>query len=131
MSTQHTVRASTFADPADVAAYRRAKARGASDQEAFRVGDNGVGLWGDDTTNGEPWVALPRDVLQAQYMHLRGARGAAVRLTYGGQAYTCKVGDTMPYTRHITNGCGIDLSPGAVRLIGYPEHGEQVVWEWL
>jgi len=42
----HKVIASSFADPADVRAFKRCKAQGKTDQECFRVGDNGVGCWG-------------------------------------------------------------------------------------
>src|SRR4051812_26848824 len=56
----HDVLATSFADPADVAAFRRCKAAGGSDQECFRVGDNGIGKWGDDCTAGSgPKCALP------------------------------------------------------------------------
>src|SRR5688572_27886450 len=47
-------KASSFADPKDVAAFKRCKAQGKTDQQCFRVGDNGIGLWGDDTTTPEP-----------------------------------------------------------------------------
>ena len=36
--------ASSFADLADVRAFKRAKAKGMTDQEAFRYGDNGIGF---------------------------------------------------------------------------------------
>ena len=42
--------ASSFADLADVRAFKRAKAKGMTDQEAFRYGDNGIGCFGDDVT---------------------------------------------------------------------------------
>jgi hypothetical protein len=43
------VTASSFADPNDVAAYRRAIAQGKTPAEALKVGDNGIGKWGDQT----------------------------------------------------------------------------------
>ena len=54
----HRVHASSFADPADVRRFRACKAAGKSDQECFKVGDNGVGCWGDDTTTAVPMLSL-------------------------------------------------------------------------
>ena len=52
--------ASSFADLADVEAFKKAKAKGLTDQEAFKVGDNGVGAWGDFTAQEDtPMCALP------------------------------------------------------------------------
>ena len=45
----HSTTATSFADPADVAAFKRCKAQGKSDHECFAVGDNGIGSWGDPT----------------------------------------------------------------------------------
>lgn len=57
-----TVKASTFADPADVAAFKKAKAAGKTDAQAFKVGDNGIGKWGDFTaTETAAMCALPRE----------------------------------------------------------------------
>ena len=54
--------ASSFADLADVRAFKRAKAKGMTDQEAFRYGDNGIGCFGDDVTTLKiPYVAVPPD----------------------------------------------------------------------
>src|SRR5687767_7411763 len=41
--------ASAFAYHADIVAFRKCKAQGKSDQQCFKVGDNGIGLWGDAT----------------------------------------------------------------------------------
>ena len=41
-----TALASSFADPADVAAFRKCKRTGKTDQQCFRVGDNGIGQFG-------------------------------------------------------------------------------------
>jgi hypothetical protein len=57
----NTVKASSFADPADIKAFRRCKAAGHTDQYCFSKGDNGIGAWGGDTTSDFPLCALPRD----------------------------------------------------------------------
>ena len=41
--------ASSFADPKDIAAYKKAIAEGKTEAEALKVGDNGIGKWGDNT----------------------------------------------------------------------------------
>jgi hypothetical protein len=51
-----TVIASSFADPADVAAYRKAIAEGKSRETALKLGDDGIGCWGDDTTEDHPLI---------------------------------------------------------------------------
>jgi hypothetical protein len=38
----------------------------------------------------------------------------------------------MPHRAHITNGCGIDLNPGALRCLGLESPVKtQVYWEWV
>ena len=39
-----TVTASSFADPKDVAVYKKAIAEGKSEAEALKIGDNGIGV---------------------------------------------------------------------------------------
>lgn len=126
----HDVRASSFADPADVAAFRRAKAAGKSDQEAFKVGDNAIGCWGDPTDADRPMCALPRD----DWKHLGGiAQGAGVLVQSLKSLRTVRVElrDTMPAKKNIKNGCGIDLNPAACKALGFkPPCLEPVSWAW-
>lgn len=111
----HVVKASSFADPADVRAFRKAKAAGKTDQEAFRVGDNGVGLWGDDCSEGSgPACALPPDFWHT-FLHPRGTK---ILVHGNGRSVVCQLKDTMPQLKHITNGAGIDLNPDAVAALG-------------
>ena len=105
----HEVMASSFADPGDVAAFRHCKAQGKSDQECFKVGDNGIGKWGDDTTVDTPMCALPPE----DWEHFGGAaRGAKVLVKGNGRQVVCELCDTMPHKAHITNGAGIDPARG-------------------
>lgn len=115
MTTIHQVKASSFADPADVAAFRRCKAQGKSDVECFKVGDNGIGCWGDDTTGERPMCALPPEDWKPLG---KAARGAKVRVVANGRSVICELRDTMPAKRNITNGAGIDLNPAAVAALG-------------
>src|ERR1044072_293201 len=47
-----TVLASSFADPADIAAFKKCKREGHTDSYCFKYGDNGIGYWGDETSEG-------------------------------------------------------------------------------
>ncbi len=78
-----TVIASSFADPKDVAAYKRAIAKGKTEKEALKVGDNGIGKWGDNTARDDmPMCALPPEDWK-QWGN--DARGKKVAVTYKGK----------------------------------------------
>lgn len=126
------VRASSFADPADVASFRRCKNRGGSDMECFKVGDNGIGLWGDDTTGDVPMCALPRDVWMEKWSVMSTAKGKKVVVRANGKEVVCLLGDTMPHTKNIRNGAGIDLNPAAAKALGLkPPFMVQAEWRWV
>ena len=125
----HHVKASSFADPADVAAFQRCKAQGNSDQACFKVGDNGIGKWGDDTTVNVPMCALPPD----DWRQLgSNARGAKVLVTGNGRTVICELRDTMPAKANVKNGAGIDLNPAAVEALGlHPPIMIPATWRWV
>lgn len=131
MNEIHQVKASTFADPGDVAAYRKCKARGGSDQECFRVGDNAVGEWGDDTSQGSgPAVALPPEDWKP---FGASARNKRVLLTNpaNGKTVIARLRDSMPSVAHITNGCRIDCNPDTCAALGItPPDTFQATWQW-
>lgn len=125
----HSVIASSFADPADIKAFRKCKAQGKSDQECFSKGDNGIGKWGDDTTKDIPMCALP-----PEYWKPLGnkARGAKVEVTYNDNTIICELRDTMPSLKNIKNGAGIDLNAAAVEALGLtPPIMVPVTWNWI
>jgi len=125
----HRVKASSFADPADVAAFRRCKARGGSDQECFKVGDNGIGKWGDDTTADKPMCALPPEDWR---QFGKAARGKKVRVMANGREVVCELRDTMPRRANIRNGAGIDLNPAACAALGLrPPVMIPATWQWV
>jgi hypothetical protein len=133
----HTVMASSFADPRDVAAFKACKAEGKSDQECFSVGDNGVGLWGDSTVEGSgPKCALPPEDWQAKWGPGEAARHKPVLVTrqlLDGTVLkvVCALDDTMPHKRDITNGAGIDLNPDACKALQLtPPVMARVTWQW-
>lgn len=121
-------KASSFADPKDIAAFKKCKATGKSDLECFRVGDNGIGAWGDDTTVDRPMCALPRE----DWKHLgSNARGKKVRVAIAGQTVICELRDTMPAKKNIKNGAVIDLNPSAVKAFGLtPPIMKDCAWSW-
>lgn len=123
--------ASTFADPADVAAFKRCKSQGKSDQECFRVGDNAIGFWGDATDGTIAMVALPPETILKRHQSLATARLSPVMVQYSGKSVRALLGDTMPHLANITNGAGIDLNPACAAAIGIPKGGMvHVAWSW-
>ncbi len=139
-SEVHRVKASSFADPADIMAFKRCKAQGKSDRECFKVGDNGIGtpnlgepdssgrLIGVDTTQPVPMCALPPE----DWLPLGGnARGAKVRVEANGKSVICELRDTMPRKANIKNGAGIDLNPAAgAALMLTPPFMVSATWQW-
>lgn len=132
-SAEHHVKASSFADPKDVAAFRRCKERGGSDQDCFKVGDNGIGCWMDDVTEGHgPSCALPPDDMIEKWGSINDAKHKLVEVEANGKTVTCVLRDRMPWKRNITNGAGIDLNPDAVRALGLePPIMVNAVWKWV
>jgi hypothetical protein len=125
----HKVLASSFADPADIATFRRCKAKGMSDQEAFKYGDNGIGKWGDDTTAPVPMCALPPE----DWIGLgTKARGAKVKVTIKGVSVVCELRDTMPRKVNIHNDAGIDLNYAALHDFNLrPPIMVDATWEFI
>lgn len=128
------VLASSFADPADVRAYNRAKAAGKSDKEAFKLGDNGVGCFGDFTAQlVTPMCALPPDDMITKFGSVKAAKHARVKVESreNGAVVICLLADRMPWKKNIKNGCGIDLNPAAAKALKLkPPFTHPVKWTW-
>lgn len=123
----HSVYASSFADPADIVAFKKCKAQDKSDQACFKVGDNGIGKWGDSTTGTRPMCALPRE----DWANVANPRLKPVVVTIAGKSVTCLLGDTMPARANIKNGCGIDLNYAACKAFGLkPPIKVKATWRW-
>jgi hypothetical protein len=131
-STSHksnwkSVKASSFADPADIARFKKLKRRGYSDRRAFKYGDNGIGAWGDRTTKDIPMVALPRD----DWRHLEDPRFRPVLVKANHRVIRALLADTMPWKKHIKNGAGLDLNPMACKQLGLrPPIMVRAEWKW-
>jgi len=135
-SEVHHVKASSFADPADVRAFQKCKAQGKSDMECFKVGDNGIGtgeLGGLFTAQEEtPMCALPPDDMIEAFGSVKNAKGAQVEVTANGKTVVCLLADRMPWKKNIKNGAGIDLNPAAAKQLGLkPPFMVAATWKWL
>ena len=128
----HAVRASSFADPADVRRFRFCKSQGKSDKECFKVGDNGVGCWGDDCSQGSgPSCALPPDDMIERWGSVDAAKHKPVRVVANDCEILCVLKDRMPWKRNIHNHAGIDLNPDAVAALGLrPPLMISASWQW-
>jgi hypothetical protein len=129
---EHHVFASSFADPDDVRRFRRCKDQGKSDEECFKVGDNGIGFFGDDCTGPTPMCALPPEDLEERWGSIAAARHRQVEVSCNGRIKILILADLMPHRANITNGAGIDLSPAAVDALGLrPPVMIRAAWRWL
>ena len=129
-----TVTATSFADLKDVAAYKRAIAQGQSEAEALKVGDNGIGMWGENTAREDvAMCALPPEDWLAKWGNGSKARGKQVSVTYKGTTVVGELRDTMPHKANIKNGAGIDLNPGFAKAFSFtaPFRIVDVKWEWV
>lgn len=120
--------ATTFADPADIRAFKRCKAQGKTDQQCFKVGDNGIGCWGDDCTAWKPYVAVSPDY----WKQLKNPRGAKVKVWHGAVFITAELRDTLPAVKNVTNGAVIDLNACAAEALGIPVPcSANVKWQFI
>lgn len=148
MSDEHEVWASSFADPADVRAFKKCKAEGgywskgvwhpgSSDSHCFEVGDNGVGYWGDDVSEGTgPSCALPPEVID--YFGLQHNSPLIVKNKKTGVEATVYLKDHMPHISTLEakearnpdrTKFRIDLNPDACHLLGISIPAEAlVIW---
>lgn len=129
----NVVTASSFADPADVVAYKECLKSGKTAKQCLAGGDNGIGRWGDDTTVAKPICALPPDDWLAKWRTGSIARGKKIELSFNDKKVICELRDTMPARANITNGAGIDLNPGAANALGLkpPFMQPNVSWRWV
>lgn len=124
----HIGKASSFADPTDIIAFQKAKARGLTDHEAFAFGDNGIGEWEDDTTKGN-WCAVSKADIIANWGSLDAGKHQDIIITIAGKTHTVSVGDIM--TPNLSSGAVVDMNPGACALFGLkPPILVPVQWRW-
>lgn len=128
----HQGKASSFADPSDINAFRRCKALGKSDQECFKVGDNGIGCYGDEVSEGSgPSCALPPEDSEERWGSVAKAKHKPVKVSANGKTVICILKDRMPHKKNIKNGAIIDLNPDAARALGLkPPFMVTASWNW-
>lgn len=127
------VKASSFADAADVASYRRCMAAGRSN--CLSVGDNGEGYFrGADTTDlSRLYVALPPEEWKARFGTKKAASHARVWVRYGNRVLLAELADTMPPVARCLaqNGALLDMAPGLAARFGLaPPFLVNVAWCW-
>lgn len=129
----HKGKASSFADPADILAFKRCKDRGGSDQDCFKVGDNGIGCWGDSVVEGTgASCAIPPDDMISKWGSTGNAKHKPVEVSANGKTIICVTKDRMPWKKNITNGAIIDLNPDACRELGVePPVMIKAEWKWV
>ncbi len=124
----------TFADAADVAAFRRCKAHGGTDHACFKVGDNAVGFWGDDTSEGSgPSVAVIPDDMRDKWGSVDAAHMKIVYVEVGDYGAYARVKDTMPPRSYQAahNGSQLDLNPDLCALLNLtPGVDIDGTWRW-
>lgn len=107
--------ASSFADPEDVRRFRACKAQGHSDEHCFETGDNGIGFWNDDVSEGTgPACALPPEHIDS--FHLK--HNSPITIYYKGKSVVALLRDHMPHVRHLANAARIDLNPDTCAALG-------------
>lgn len=129
---QFSIKASSFADPMDVAAFNACKRLGHSDEYCFAFGDNGIGFTGINCATFDPICALPYEDWMEKWKSAQVASGKPVIVTYKGQIVQGIMGDTMPHRENIKNGAGIDLNPGFAKAFSLhpPFLLDGFTWSW-
>ena len=119
--------ASSFADPADVRAFKRCKATGKSDLACFAVGDNGIGQFGRITAQDTiPMVAVHGSAMRAKWGSVAAAAHRPVQVTANGRTINATVEDRVSAKGRI------DLNPACARLLGLtPPFLVPARWRWL
>lgn len=118
--------ASSFADPADVRAFKRCKLTGKSDLKCFAVGDNGIGQFGADTAQEHtPMCALHKTDMIKRWGSVNGAAHKKVVVDVNGKEVVCSVEDRMSAPGRI------DLNPAAAKALDLkPPFLVDCVWQW-
>lgn len=127
-----TAKVSSFADPADIIAFDKCKAKGGTDGECFKVGDNGIGKFGANTKSTTvAMVAIHPNDATARWGSMEGAahRKVRVTLTATGKSVLASVEDQLGKAGRI------DINPGAAKKLGLTPpidpNKTECEWEWV
>jgi hypothetical protein len=118
--------ASSFADPADMAAFQKCKAQGKTDQQCFKAGDNGIGQFGKVTAQEHtPMVAVYADDMKARWGSVNAAAHRPVTVMINGRKVEATVEDRLGVKGRI------DLNPAAAKALGLtPPFLAPCFWNW-
>lgn len=121
-----SVTASSFADPADVVAFNKCKAQGKTDQQCFKVGDNGIGQFGKITAQDQiAMVAVHADDMIARWGSIIAAAHRPVTVTVNNKTIDATVEDRIGVKGRI------DLNPAGAKQLGLnPPFLVPCVWNW-
>jgi hypothetical protein len=120
--------ASSFADPADVVAFKKCKAQGKSDNECFKVGDNGIGQFGKITAQTQiAMVAIHASDMIARWGSVTASAHRLVTVTINGKTIQASVEDRLGVAGRI------DLNPAAAKQLGLtpPFLVKNCTWNWV
>ena len=119
--------ASSFADPADLMAFKKCKATGKTDLQCFKVGDNGVGQFGKITAQlRTPMVAVHAADMKVRWGSVNAAAHRPVTVTVKGKTVQATVEDRIGVKGRI------DLNPAAAKALGLtPPLLVPCVWKWV
>ena len=119
--------ASSFADPADMMAFKKCKATEKTDGQCFRVGDNGVGQFGKITAQEHtPMVGVHADDMRARWGSVSAAAHRPVSVAVKRKTVQATVEDRIGVKGRI------DLNPAAAKALGLkPPFLVPCVWKWL
>lgn len=121
-------KASSFADPADVATFLECKKKtGKSDLYCFQFGDNGIGQFGEITAQEHtPMCALHADDMKAKWGSVNAAAHREVLVSANGREVVVSVEDRMSAPGRI------DLNPAAAKKLGLkPPFLVSCSWRWV
>lgn len=105
--------ASSFADPDDIAAFKKCKATGKSDVKCFAVGDNGIGQFGKITAQADaPMVAIHKKYMVQRWGSVLAAAHRPVHLSINGVTITATCEDRISAPGRI------DCNPAVLRKLG-------------
>lgn len=106
-------KASSFADPKDIEAFKRCKKTGKTDKQCFAVGDNGIGQFGANTAQTHtPMCALHATQMIRDFGSIAKAAHQKMKVTVNGRTVICSVEDRMSAPGRI------DLNPAAAKVLG-------------
>ena len=119
--------ASSFADPADLMAFKKCKATGKTDLQCFKVGDNGVGQFGKITAQWRtPMVAVHAVDMKVRWGSVNAAAHRPVTVTVKGKTVQATVEDRIGVKGRI------DLNPAAAKALGLTSPFlVPCVWKWV